>query len=79
MHYADGSKLRIAWRAYLADKAVMQMLERPSEAEVAERLRQYLADRLAEAIKALGADSFLLAVVLVEILEIATGEAEIVG
>ena len=54
-------KLRIAWKAYLAELAAMQMAEHPSEAVVAERLQQYLADRLAGAIKALGADSSILA------------------
>ena len=60
-------KLRIVWKAYLCELGVMQALERPSEAEVAERVRQYLCD------------SSRLAEVLIEILEIATGKAEIVG
>lgn len=65
--------------AYLAELAAMQMSVHPSEAVVAERLRQYLADRLAAPMKALGADCYSLAKVLVEIFEIATGEVEIAG
>jgi hypothetical protein len=32
-------KLRIAWRAYLAELVAMQMAEHPTEAAVAERKR----------------------------------------
>ena len=55
------------------------MAEHPSEAVVAESLRQYLSDRLTEATRVLSEDSSRLAKVLIEILELATGEAEIVG
>jgi len=71
--------LRIAWKAYLAELAAMQMAEHPSEAVVAERLREYLRIRLAEATRVLSEDSSRLAEVLIEILGIATGKAEIVG
>ena len=78
------TKVENRMEAYLAEPAamqmsVMQMSVHPSEAVVAERLRQYLADRLAEPMKALGADCYRLAKVLVEIFEIATGEVEIAG
>jgi hypothetical protein len=72
-------KLRIAWKAYLAELAAMQMAEHPSEARVAERLREYLSNRVTEATRVLSEDSCRLAEVLIEILEVATGEAEIVG
>jgi hypothetical protein len=71
-------KLRIAWKTYLAELAAMQMAEHPSLAVVAERLRKF-SNRLTEATRVLGEDSSLLAEVLVEILELVTGEAEIVG
>ena len=57
----------------------MQMAEHPSEAVVAERLREYLANRLTEATRVLSLDSSRLAEVLIEILAAATGDAEIVG
>jgi hypothetical protein len=66
-------KLRIAWRAYLAEQLVMQMAEHPSGEVVAEPLRQYLCNRLTEATRVLSEDSSRLAEVLIEILEIATG------
>jgi len=66
-------KLRIAWKAYLAELATMQMAEHPSEAVVAERLRQYLSDRLTEATRVLSLDSSRLAEVLIEILELRPG------
>ena len=72
-------KLRIAWKAYLAELAAMQLTEHPSEPVVAERLREYLCHRLTEATRVLSEDSSRLAEVLIEILEIATGEARIVG
>jgi hypothetical protein len=56
----------------------MQMAEQPSEAVVAERLREY-CNRLAEATRVLSEDSSRLAEVLIEILELAIGEAEMVG
>jgi hypothetical protein len=39
-------KLRIAWKAYLAESVAMQMAEHPSEAVVGERWREYLSNRL---------------------------------
>lgn len=42
-------KLRLVWKAYLAGPAAMQMAEHPCEAVVAERLREYLCNRLTEA------------------------------
>ena len=52
---------------------------RASDAIVAERLRRHLFGRLIEATRVLSEGSSRLAQVLIEILEIATGEAEIVG
>ena len=72
-------KLRIAWRAYLADKAVMQRLERPSEAEIAERFRRYFKWRLEEAVEVLGSDSSALAEVLSEMFALVIGEDEVEG
>jgi hypothetical protein len=69
--------LRIAWRAWLADKGIMQMLERPPRAEVAERARKYFRWRLEEALEALPGNSSALAEALEEIFLIATGEEEI--
>ena len=70
-------RLRIAWKAYLAELGVMQMLERPSEAEIAERFRRYFRWRLEEAIGVLSADSSALSEVLIELFLIVTGEDEI--
>jgi hypothetical protein len=71
--------MRIAWKAYLAELGVMQMLERPSEAEIAERFRRYFRWRLEEAIGVLSADSSALSEVLIELFLTVTGEDEIVG
>ena len=49
------------------------MAEHPSEAQVAERLREYLCNRLTEATRVLAEDSSRLAEVLIEILGLATG------
>ena len=38
--YADDKKLRLAWKAFLAELSAMQMAEHPYEAVVAERLRE---------------------------------------
>jgi len=57
----------------------MQTAQYPFEAVVAERLQEYLCNRITEAIEVLGEDSSLLASVLIEILEVATGDAELVG
>jgi len=65
-------KLRIAWKAYRAELAAMRMAEHPSEAAVAERLREYLSNRLTEATRVLCLNSSRLAEVLIEILELAT-------
>jgi hypothetical protein len=72
-------KLRIAWRAYLAELEVMQRLERPSEAVIAERFRGYFRWRLEEALDSLWFDSELLAEVLEEIFLIATDDDEIIN
>jgi hypothetical protein len=72
-------RARSLLEAYLAELAVMQMAEHPSDAVVVERLREYLFNRLTEAIRVLPEDSSRLAEVLIEMLEIATGKAEIVG
>jgi hypothetical protein len=71
-------RLRIAWKAYLVDKGVMQMLERPSEAEIAERARKYFRWRLEEALEVLPTDSAKLAEVLNELFALLVGEDEIV-
>jgi hypothetical protein len=72
-------KLKIAWKAYLAELAAIQRAEHPSEAW----LRS-----VCDSISAIGSpkrpefslrDSSRLAEVLIEMLEIATGQAEIVG
>jgi hypothetical protein len=55
------------------------MAEHPSETAVAERLREHLCNRLTEATRVLCEDSSRLAEVLIEILELTTGEMEIVG
>ena len=54
-------------------------LAHPSDAVVAERLRQYLFGRLTEATRVLSEDSSRLAEVLIEILKLATGSGKIVG
>jgi hypothetical protein len=73
-------KLRIAWRAYLAEKTVMQRLDHPSQAEIAERFKGYFKWRFSDAAKALQKEgSELLAEVLIELHWILIGEDEIVG
>jgi hypothetical protein len=72
-------RLRIAWKAYLAEGLALQLAEHPSRAVVAERMREYLSNRLERAIRVLSEDSSLLADILVEMLEIAIGEEEIIG
>jgi hypothetical protein len=74
--YASERRMKLAWKAYCAELVAMQMAEHPSEVVVAERVREYLRNRLAEATRVLYADSSALAELLIEILEIATGEAE---
>jgi hypothetical protein len=66
--------MRIAWRAWLAERGTMQRLERPSEAQVAERARGYFRWRLEEALEVLGSDSTALAEVLNEIFALVIGE-----
>ena len=70
-------RIKIAWKAYLAELGVMQALERPSEAEIAERARRYFRWRLEEAVEVLGSDSTLLAEVLSELIALVTGEEEV--
>ena len=72
-------KLRIAWRAYLCELGVMQALERPSQAEIAERFRGYFRRRFKEAVAALPGDSSALAEALSAMLALVMGEEEIVG
>ena len=72
-------KLRIAWKAYLCELGVMQTLERPSEAVIAERFRGYFRLRFMEAVAALSGDSSALAEALSEMLALVMGEEEIVG
>jgi hypothetical protein len=50
-------KLRIAWKAHLGEQAAIEMAEHPSEAVVAERLRECLCNRLTEATRVLSKDS----------------------
>jgi hypothetical protein len=71
-------KLRIAWKAYIAAKVAMQMLDRPSAAEVARRQQGYFRWRLTEALDRLSTDSEHLGEVLEEIFLIATGVDEII-
>jgi hypothetical protein len=72
-------KFRIAWRAWLADKGVMQRLERPSEAVIAERFRKYFRWRFEEALEVLSSDSSALAEVLNEMFALLIGEDELEG
>jgi hypothetical protein len=72
-------RVRIAWKAYLAELGVRQMLERPSDAEISERFRRYFRWRLEEAIGVLSDDSSALSEVLIELFLTVTGEDEIVG
>jgi hypothetical protein len=72
-------KLRIAWKAYLCELGVMQALERPSQAEVSERVGGYFRLRFMEAVAALSGDSSALAEALSEMLALVMGEEEIVG
>ena len=57
----------------------MQALERPSEAEVAERVGGYFRLRFLKAVAALPGDSLALAEALSEMLAHVMGEDEIVG
>jgi hypothetical protein len=57
----------------------MQALERPSQAEIAERFRRYFRWRLEEAVEELPADSAKLAEVLNEMLALLIGEDEVEG
>jgi hypothetical protein len=69
----------MAWKAYLAELAAMQMAEHPSEAIIAVRFREYFRNRIIEAAAVLSNDSSRLAEALIEILELIVGETEIVG
>jgi hypothetical protein len=55
--------MQIAWRAWLAERGTMQRLERPSEAEIADRARKYFRWRFREAVEALPGDSSALGTV----------------
>jgi hypothetical protein len=57
----------------------MLMLERPTQAEIAERFTRYFRLRFGEALEALSGDSSALAEVLSEMLALLIGEEEIVG
>jgi hypothetical protein len=70
-------KMQIAWRAWLAERGTMQRLERPSEAEIADRARGYFRWRLEEAIGLLPLSSQKLAEVLNEMYALLLGEDEI--
>jgi hypothetical protein len=72
-------RMRIAWRAWLADKGTMQRLERPSQAEIAERARGYFRWRLEEALEVLGSDSSALAEFLNELFALVIDEDEVEG
>jgi len=72
-------RLRIAWRAWLANKGVMQMLERPSAAEMADRARGYFRWRLEEALEVLPNDSSALGEVLNELEALLLGEEQVEG
>ena len=71
--------MRIAWRAWLAERGVIHRLERPSEAVIAERFRRYFRWRLEEALEVLGSDSSALAEVLNEMFALVIGEEEVEG
>jgi hypothetical protein len=70
-------RIKIAWRAHLAELGVIQRFERPSETEVADRCRRYFRWRLAEAVEFLSTDSEKLAEILNEILALVIGEDEV--
>src|SRR5262249_55626914 len=73
-------RLRIAWRAWLAERGTMQMLERPSEAEIAERFRKYFKWRFQEALEVLDSgECSALAEVLTEMYALVIGEDELEG
>ena len=72
-------KMQIACRAWLAERGTMQRLERPSEAEIADRARKYFRWRLEEAVEALPGDSSALGEVLNELEALLLGEDEIQG
>jgi hypothetical protein len=57
----------------------MQRLERPSQAEIAERARGYFRWRFKEAVEVLPADSAKLAEVLSEMIALVIGEEEVEG
>jgi hypothetical protein len=57
----------------------MQMLERPSEALIAERASRYFRWRFQEALEVLGSDSSALAEVLNEMFALVIGEEEVEG
>ena len=72
-------KMQIACRAWLAERGTMQRLERPSEAEIADRARKYFRWRFREAVEALPGDSSALGEVLNELEALLLGEDEIHG
>ena len=72
-------RMRIAWRAWLAERGVIHRLERPSEAVIAERFRRYFRWRLEEAVEVLGSDSSALAEALNEMFAMLVGEDEVDG
>ena len=72
-------KMQIACRAWLAERGTMQRLERPSEAEIADRARKYFRWRFREAVEALPGDSSALGEVLNELEALLLGEDEIQG
>jgi hypothetical protein len=72
-------RIKIAWRTYLAELGVVQALERPCEAEIAERFRRYFRWRFQEAVRQLPGDSSLLTDVLNEMFALLIGEDEVEG
>jgi hypothetical protein len=72
-------RIKIAWKAYLAELGVMQALERPSEAVIVQRFRGYFRWRFQEAVEVLGSDSSALAEVLNEMCALVIGQDQLEG
>jgi hypothetical protein len=72
-------RFRIALRAHLAEKLIMQRLDKPSAEEIHSRVKEYLRWRLQESLEVLAIDPEPLGEFLVEILELVHGEQQIIG
>jgi hypothetical protein len=69
----------IALKAHLAEKLILQRLDKPSAAEIQSRVEEYLRWRLQESLEVLALDPEPLGELLVEILELLNGEQQIIG